>query len=191
MYQPQYARALTVRDPRLISSAPPESVSKTVFSSSSESRLWSTYISLTVSPTTTEPLSGSSTPVIILKSVVFPAPLAPTIPTTAPGGTMQSNPSINSPRPSYPLDRPLTSTTTSPSLGAAGMVMESRSARAVNLVASSQSSSYALSRALPFFCWPLAFFRTHSSSALMVRDSASCFFCSDARRLDLDSSHVL
>ena len=69
--------------------------------------------------------------------------------------------------------------------------MESRSARAVNLVASSQSSSYALSRALPFFCWPLAFFRTHSSSALMVRDSASCFFCSDARRLDLDSSHVL
>ena len=39
-------------------------------------------------------------PVIILKSVVLPAPLAPTMPTTAPGGMMQLRSSMSSPRPS-------------------------------------------------------------------------------------------
>ena len=41
----------------------------------------------TVSPTVTVPESGASWPMIMRNSVDLPAPLAPTMPTTAPGGT--------------------------------------------------------------------------------------------------------
>ena len=47
----------------------------TVLLSFKLSRSWSTYISLTVSPTVTLPSSGSSNPRTILNRVVLPAPL--------------------------------------------------------------------------------------------------------------------
>mmetsp|Transcript_30406 Transcript_30406/g.76079 ORF Transcript_30406/g.76079 Transcript_30406/m.76079 type:complete len:222 (-) Transcript_30406:1803-2468(-) len=141
LYHEQYARALTVRPPRLISSAPPDSDSYTVLVSSRSPRSWSTYINFTVSPTTTEPASGVSTPVIIRNKVVLPAPLAPTMPTTAPGGMVQSKSSMSSPRPSYPLDTPSTLITVLPRRGAAGMVIESSSSRLVNSLAAAHRSS--------------------------------------------------
>mmetsp|Transcript_6152 Transcript_6152/g.22501 ORF Transcript_6152/g.22501 Transcript_6152/m.22501 type:complete len:271 (-) Transcript_6152:171-983(-) len=189
LYHEQYALEFTVRVPKETSSAPPVSSSNTDLPLSSESRDWSTYISFTVSPTTTFPASGSSTPVIILNNVVFPAPFAPTMPTTAPGGIMQSRPSMRSPLPSYPLETFSTLITVPPKRGAAGIVIESRSARAENLLASSHRSSYLRRRALPFFCCPLAFERTQSSSWLIVLASESCFFPSCSRRFDLLSSH--
>ena len=188
LYHEQYARALTVLLPREISSAPPLSSSNTVLSAFRLPRSWSTYISLTVSPTVTVPASGASTPVIILNSVVLPAPLAPTMPTTAPAGMMQSRPSMSRPLPSYPFETPFTVITSEPKRGAAGIVMLSSSARAVNAFAASHSSSYARRRALPFFCWPLALERTQSSSWLIVRCSASCFFPSASKRLAFESS---
>ena len=61
---------------------------------------------------------------IMRNSVLLPAPLPPMIPTTAPGGTEKVMSSTSS-RPSNDLDSPCTSTTTSPSRGPMGMVIES------------------------------------------------------------------
>ena len=97
---------------------------------------------------------------------------------------------MSRPRPSYPFETPDTVITSDPNRGAAGIVMLSSSARAVNAFAASHSSSYARSLALPFFCWPLALERTHSSSWLIVRCSESCFFPSASSRLDFESSQV-
>ena len=74
---------------------------------SRESRLCSTYIGFTVSPTTMSPVSGFSWPRIILKRVLFPAPLPPQIPITAPGGTSNER-SLMSRRSPNALLNPLT-----------------------------------------------------------------------------------
>ena len=85
----RYARALTSRLPTLTYSVPPEMVSYTVFCGSILECTWSTYPTLTVSPTSKCPLSAVSIPIIIRKSVVFPAPLGPIIPTIPLGGNMK------------------------------------------------------------------------------------------------------
>jgi hypothetical protein len=74
----------------LIASAKIEVISlKTLLPSPSASRLWSTYESVTVSPTVIDPESGVSSPTSIRNKVVLPAPLGPTMPTIAPRGTMK------------------------------------------------------------------------------------------------------
>ena len=66
-------------------SEPSDISSKTVFLSSMLSRNWSTEDNETVSPTETEPPSGCSAPLNILKSVDLPAPFKPKTPILAPG----------------------------------------------------------------------------------------------------------
>ena len=66
----RYARLLIVRGPRVISSAPSVTAWNTDSSgSSSPSLFWSTYMTSTVSPTTSSPMSGVSSPAIMFSSV--------------------------------------------------------------------------------------------------------------------------
>ena len=73
-----------------------------------------------MSPSRSVPESGDSSPAIIRKSVVLPAPFGPITPTIPAGGSekVRSSKSNRSPK---PLARPLASITTSPSRGPDGM----------------------------------------------------------------------
>mmetsp|Transcript_45298 Transcript_45298/g.107422 ORF Transcript_45298/g.107422 Transcript_45298/m.107422 type:complete len:200 (+) Transcript_45298:283-882(+) len=119
--QPRYCRTLTSfpETPSSISSYPLLMASKTVLSSSSPSRSWVTYMSFTVSPTLTVPLSGVSSPAIMRNSVDFPQPLGPITPTMPPRGSDSDRSSYRRRSPK-PLDTPSISTTWSPSLGPTG-----------------------------------------------------------------------
>ncbi|CAJ5454972.1 Uncharacterised protein [Burkholderia pseudomallei] len=90
-----YARDGVSYRPTVSTSAPPEISSNTVFEPSSASRLWSTYASFTVGPSTTSPESGCSLPVSILNSVDLPAPFGPMMPTIAPAGILKFRLSIS------------------------------------------------------------------------------------------------
>ena len=81
---------------------------------------------LTVSPTRSSPASGSSSPAIIRKSVVLPAPFGPITPTMPPGGS-ENDRSSTSRRSPKPFATPSASTTRSPSRGPAGMWISTRS----------------------------------------------------------------
>mmetsp|Transcript_27247 Transcript_27247/g.45582 ORF Transcript_27247/g.45582 Transcript_27247/m.45582 type:complete len:216 (-) Transcript_27247:339-986(-) len=113
LYQEQYCRALMVRPPSDTSSLPPLSSSYTVFSDWSSSRLWSTYMGTTVSPTVSSPPSDVCSFMIMRNRVVLPAPLGPTMPTMAPAGMMKLAFSMSRRSPK-PLQRSLASITTSP-----------------------------------------------------------------------------
>src|SRR5579875_3766709 len=97
-----------------------------VLSGSIPARIWSTYEILTVSPTRIDPLSGCSSPTIILNRVVFPTPFGPMTPTIPFGGSEKLRSSISSRSPN-PLDRSLTSTTRLPSRGPGGIWISSKS----------------------------------------------------------------
>ena len=97
-------------------SAPWEISSQTFFLSSKCARDWSTYETLTVSPSRIEPWSGFSAPVIILNRVVLPAPFGPMMPTMPPGGSLKFKSSISTLSPNA-FESPVTSTTTPPSRG--------------------------------------------------------------------------
>lgn len=90
------------------------------------SRLWSTYEILTVSPTLIEPESGVSSPWIILKRVVLPAPFGPMTPTMPLRGSVKLRSSMRTLSPKALL-RLLTSTTTLPSRGPGGIWISSKS----------------------------------------------------------------
>ena len=62
------------------------------------------------------PASGVSLPMIILNSVVLPAPFGPITPTMPPGGSLKSSPSM-SVQPSKPFLMWSASSTTPPSRG--------------------------------------------------------------------------
>ena len=163
--------------------------SATVASASSASRDWSTYIGTTVSPTLMVPLSGSSCPMIMRNRVDLPTPFAPTMPTTAPGGTEKLTPSSRA-RPPWDLHRSATSTTTSPRRGPVGIAMASRvSADRAASAAADTRSSYLRSRALPFLACPLAFDRMNSSSASSARARLAEVRASDWRRAARRASH--
>src|SRR3954447_12760316 len=93
------------------------------------------------------PSSGCSSPAIIRKSVVLPAPFGPTTPTMPAGGSekVRSSTSNRSPK---PLRTPSASITTSPSRGPGGMWISTPSS--FTLCSSASRRSYAPSRALAF-----------------------------------------
>ena len=68
----------------------------------------------------TVPLSGTSWPTIMRRSVVLPVPFGPMTPTREPGGMTPEKPSSNTVSPKALLT-PSKSITTSPSRGPAGM----------------------------------------------------------------------
>ena len=72
------------------------------------------------------PLSGSSSPMIILNSVVLPTPFGPMTPTIPFGGSEKLRSSISI-RSSNPLDSLSTSTTSDPSRGPGGIWISSKS----------------------------------------------------------------
>mmetsp|Transcript_5668 Transcript_5668/g.19080 ORF Transcript_5668/g.19080 Transcript_5668/m.19080 type:complete len:271 (-) Transcript_5668:1128-1940(-) len=191
LYQEQYARELTALPPKLTSSAPPVSSSKTDFDGSKESRDWSTYISFTVSPTAHDPASGLSSPTIIRKRVVLPAPFPPTIPTIDPGGIVAVKLSMSNPLVSKPFVKPSHVKTTSPKRGAVGMVIESIPSRLVYSAEAAHNSSYALKRAFPFFCCPFAFLRTHSNSCFNALSMLEAFLSSMSNLFAFDSNQVV
>mmetsp|Transcript_8518 Transcript_8518/g.19435 ORF Transcript_8518/g.19435 Transcript_8518/m.19435 type:complete len:204 (-) Transcript_8518:69-680(-) len=136
----QYARAFISRPPRSTKSTPSLMHSNTVSSAFSSSRLWSTYIGATVSPTFNSPESGDSSSTIIRKRVLFPAPFAPMIPTMLPGGMSRFRLSMSRRSP-YAFVRLFAFTTTSPRRGPVGMMMFSRGASRVYFADSETSSS--------------------------------------------------
>ena len=113
-------REFTSRDPSSIDSCPPEISFQTEFDGVRSARAWSTYAISTVSPTRSTPASGSSSPTIIRKSVVLPAPFGPTMPTMPPGGSEKERSSNRSLSPK-PLASLSAATTRSPTRGPAGM----------------------------------------------------------------------
>ena len=117
------------------------------------------------------PLSGFSCPVIILNSVVLPAPFGPITPTIPPGGSLNDSPSISSWSPNA-FCSPSTSTTMPPSFGPAAICIEAlpTSSRAD----CSTSLSNAEIRALDLACRAFGLDRIHSSS----REIAFCRFSS-------------
>mmetsp|Transcript_59444 Transcript_59444/g.181413 ORF Transcript_59444/g.181413 Transcript_59444/m.181413 type:complete len:230 (+) Transcript_59444:165-854(+) len=148
--QEQYALLRISRPPMSMMSSPPEISSTTVFSPSRPSRPWSTYIGATASPMMMSPASGFSCPMMMLKSVVLPAPLGPMMPTTAPSGTVNRAWSISMRSP-YPLERSTTSIGSPFSRGPGLMMIWLVVADALYCSACSTNSSYLRSLAFPFF----------------------------------------
>src|ERR1035441_5237399 len=72
-----------------------------------------------MAPTSSRPASGCSSPTIIRKRVVLPAPLGPMTPTMPPGGRRNDRPSMSNRSPK-PLTTRSASTTRSPSRGPGG-----------------------------------------------------------------------
>src|SRR6478735_3759705 len=101
---------------------------------------------------------------IILNSVVLPAPLGPMMPTMPPRGSVNDRSSMRTRSPK-PLVSPLASTTTLPRRGPGGIWISSKSSLRI-LSASAAISSYRARRALLLVWRPLAFERTQSSSSL-------------------------
>ena len=101
-----YARDGISTLPTIRWSRPSETTSQTVLSPSRPARFWSTYDSLTVSPTRTEPPSGFSSPTMVLNSVVLPTPFGPMMPTMPLRGSENDRLSIST-RSSKPLVRSL------------------------------------------------------------------------------------
>ena len=94
---------------------------------------------MTVSPTLMSPESGFSSPMIILNSVVLPAPLGPMTPTMPLRGSENDRSSMSSRSPK-PLVSLSASTTTLPSRGPGGIWISSKSSLRV-LSASAAISS--------------------------------------------------
>ena len=147
-------------------SAPPLISFQTVLAGSRSARAWSTYASCTVSPTRSTPPSGVSSPAIMRKSVVLPAPFGPTTPTIPAGGSenVRSSTSSRSPK---PFCTSSASITRSPSRGPGGMWISTLSS--FTLCSSAKSFSYAPRRAFDFACRARGLIRTHSSSRASVR----------------------
>ena len=115
-----YARLSITVEPKGSCSLPSVMLSKTEMSSSSTVRLWSRKRSCTVDPSSMEPSSAVSSPMMIFISVDLPMPLAPITPSLAWGGIEKVRPRkrVRSP---YPLARFSTSSTLSPRRGPGGI----------------------------------------------------------------------
>ena len=166
-------------------SCPPEISFQTVLFGSSDARDWSTYASCTVSPIRSSPESGFSSPAIIRKRVVLPAPFGPITPTMPAGGSENSRFS-NSSRSPNAFETPFASITTSPRRGPGGMWISTRSS--LTFSSSASSFSYAPRRAFDFACRAFGARRTHSSSRCSVRWRADDCFSSTASRACFCSS---
>ena len=94
---------------------------------------------MTVSPTFTVPASASSSPTMVLNSVVLPTPFGPMTPTMPLRGSVKESPSI-SVRSPKPLVRLSTSMTVLPRRGPGGIAISSKSSLRVRSASAAISS---------------------------------------------------
>ena len=140
-----------------------------------------------MSPTRSSPASGFSSPTIMRKSVVLPAPFGPITPTMPPGGSEKVRSSNSSLSPN-PFDD---------ALGLDDDVAEPRAGRDVDLDAvelhvlllARAGARRRCRRAFAFACRAFGLMRTHSSSRARVRRRADSVFSSTASRACFCSSH--
>ena len=94
---------------------------------------------MTVSPTFTAPSSGSSSPTMVLNSVVLPTPFGPITPTIPLRGNVKDRSSMSTRSPK-PFLRSLTSITVDPRRGPGGIWISSKSSLRVRSASAAISS---------------------------------------------------